>query len=150
MTGLRWLASPLTGTVGVLMGLGFLSIPLCELTSRPAKPEVVVAEAVAPETLSAVLRLKLLGPAKRVTVTTADGNNLLDLTDQPAGESEHDAVIPLARNTTELTLTVDFGGSAEESAAFLTVMPDGREDQTRYLTGSGETSETLTFTWPAH
>ena len=34
--------------------------------------------------------------------------------------------------------------------AFLTVMPDGREDQTRYLIGSGESSETLTFAWPAH
>ena len=147
MTALRWLASPLTGTVGVLTGLGFLSIPLRELTSRPAKPEIVVEEAAA-ENVSAVLRLKLLAPAKRVTVEDSKGAKLIDVSESPAGETEHEAQISLDRGHADLTLTVDFGDA--ESAAFLTVMPDGREDQTRYLIGSGETSETLTFTWPAH
>ncbi len=147
MTALRWLASPLTGTVGVLAGLGFLSIPLRELTSRPAKPEIVVEE-VAAETVSAVLRLKLLAPAKRLTVEDAKGSKLIDVSESPAGETEHEAQISLDRGHADLTLSVDFGDA--ESAAFLTVMPDGREDQTRYLIGSGETSETLTFAWPAH
>lgn len=148
MTALRWLASPLTGTVGVLAGLGFLSIPLRELTSRPAKPEVVVKEEAAAESVSAVLRLKLLAPAKRVTVEDAKGAKVIDVSNSPAGETEHEAQVLLDGGHADLTLSVDFNDA--ESAVFLTVMPDGREDQTRYLIGSGETSETLTFTWPAH
>jgi hypothetical protein len=148
MTALRWLASPLTGTVGVLAGLGFLSIPLRELTSRPAKPEVVVKAEDSADPVSAVFRLKLLAPAKRVTVEDAKGSKLIEVSDAPAGESEHEVRIVLENGQADLTLGVDFGDA--ESAAFLTVMPDGREDQTRYLIGSGETSETLTFAWPAH
>jgi hypothetical protein len=34
-------------------------------------------------------------------------------------------------------LHADFGGDAE-TAVFLTVMPDGYEEQTRYATGSGK------------
>jgi hypothetical protein len=148
MTALRWLASPLTGTVGVLTGLGFLSIPLRELTSRPAKPEIVVKAEISTDQVSAVLRLKLLAPAKHVTVEDAKGSKLIELAEAPAGESEHEARFLLESGHADLTLSVDFGDA--ESAAFLTVMPDGREDQTRYLIGSGETSETLTFAWPAH
>lgn len=148
MTALRWLASPLTGTAGVLAGLGFLSIPLRELTSRPAKPEVVVKAEDSADPVSAVFRLKLLAPAKRVTVEDAKGSKLIDVSDAPAGESEHEVRIVLENGHADLTLGVDFGDA--ESAAFLTVMPDGRENQTRYLIGSGETSETLTFAWPAH
>lgn len=148
MTALRWLASPLTGTVGVLTGLGFLSIPLRELTSRPAKPEVVVKAEDSSARVSAVLRLKLLAPAKQVTVEDAKGSILIELAGTPAGESEHEVRIVLENGHADLTLSADFGDA--ESAAFLTVMPDGREDQTRYLIGSGETSETLTFAWSAH
>ena len=34
-----------------------------------------------------------------------------------------------------------------ETAVFLTVMPDGREEQTRYATGDGVVEETLRYEW---
>lgn len=149
MSPFRWLASPLTGTAGVFAALGLLAVPLHRLTSAPQvkappAPAAVPADAGIP----AVLRLKLLAPAKRVAVEDAGGRRLIDLAEAGAGESEHDAVILLENGHLDLTLRADFGDT--ESAAFLTVMPDGREDQTRYLIGSGESSETLTFAWPAH
>jgi len=149
MSALRWLASPLTGTAAVLTALGLLAIPLHRLTSAPqAKPAPVPAESPAASETPAVLRLKLLAPAERVTVEDSTGRKLIELSAAAAGESEHDARILLENNRADLTLRVVFGDT--ESAAFLTVMPDGREDQTRYLIGSGASSETLTFAWPAH
>jgi hypothetical protein len=41
----------------------------------------------------------------------------------------------------------DFGDQAAETAEFLTVMPDGYEEQTRYVTGSGLLEETLRYEW---
>lgn len=148
MTALRWLASPLTGTVGVLTGLGFLSIPLRHLTS--AKPAVTQPAAVveAAKEIPAVLRLKLLAPAEHVIVETADSRKLLDLTNQAPGESEHDVAIPFQEGKAELSVRIDLGGT--ETAAFFTLMPDGYEDQTRYITGNGEVAETLNYEWHAH
>lgn len=148
MTALRWLASPLTGTVGVLTGLGFLSIPLRQITS--AKPAVTQPAAVveAAKEIPAVLRLKLLAPAEHVIVETADARKLLDLTNQAPGESEHDVAIPFQEGKAELSVRIDLGGT--ETAAFFTLMPDGYEDQTRYITGNGEVAETLNYEWHAH
>jgi hypothetical protein len=109
---------------------------------------VVVKTEDSADPVSAVLRLKLLAPAKHVTVEDAKGSKLIELADASAGESEHEVQILLENGHADLTLSADFGDA--ESAAFLTVMPDGREDQTRYLIGSGDTSETLTFAWSAH
>lgn len=149
MTALRWLASPLTGTVGVLTGLGFLSIPLRHLTSAkpvttPPAAAVVVESA---REIPAVLRLKLLAPAEHVIVETADSRKLLDLTNQAPGESEHDVAIPFQEGKAELSVRIDLGGT--ETAAFFTLMPDGYEDQTRYITGNGEVAETLNYEWHA-
>ena len=149
MIALRWLASPLTGTVGVLTGLGLISIPLRQLTS--ARPVVVPPAAVVVESAKetpAVLRLKLLAPAEHVIVETADARKLLDLTNQAPGESEHDVAIPFEDGKAELTVRIDLGGT--ETAAFFTLMPDGYEDQTRYVTGTGEITETLNYEWHAH
>jgi hypothetical protein len=144
----RWLASPLTGTAGVLAGLCLLAIPLRKLTSGSAVPAISNAPAVVSSAeIHAVLRLKLLAPAKRVTLKTADGKVLLDQQPVAAGESEHDAAIPFEGETAELALSADFGDATSETAVFLTVMPDGREDQTRYATGSGSIAETLRFDW---
>lgn len=149
MTALRWLASPLTGTVGVLTGLGFLAIPLRHITS--AKPVVTPHAAVVVESareIPAVLRLKLLAPAEHVIVETTDARKLIDLTNQAPGESEHDVTIPFQDGKAELSVRIDLGGT--ETAAFLTLMPDGYEDQTRYVTGTGEVTETLNYDWHAH
>lgn len=149
MSSFRWLASPLTGTAGVCAALGLLAIPLQRLTSAPpTKAPAVVPGANQNRAIPAVLRLKLLAAAERVAVKDSTGASLLELARTDAGETEYDVRISLENGHADITLEVSFGGT--ESAAFLTVMPDGYEDQTRYLIGSGEASETLHFSWPAH
>jgi hypothetical protein len=146
MSAKRWLGSPLTGTAGVLAGLCLLAIPLRKLTSAPPVPLTVSQEASAGE-LPAVLRVKLLVPLERLQVKTSDGAILLDMQQLSAGESEHDAALPFSTGGLDLVVWADFGGSTAETAVFLTVMPDGLEEQTRYVIGSGLLEETLRFEW---
>ncbi len=146
MSAKRWLASPLAGTAGVLAGLLLIAIPLRQLTSAPPAPPSAPQEPSLTE-IPAVLRVKLLAPANRLLVKTPDGAVLLDIPQPPAGESEHDAVLPIADGGLDLVLSAEFGNSPEETAVFLTVMPDGREEQTRYITGNGLLEETLSYDW---
>lgn len=149
MTGHRWYASPLAGTGAVLAALGLLAIPLRQLTSARAVPaHVVAAPAVSPKETPAVLRVKLLDPVRKLTIAGPDGRLLLETGPLPAGESEHDAVVPFEHGITELTLHAETGD--EETAVFLTVMPDGHEDRTLWLSGSGTLEETLHYEWHAH
>lgn len=151
MRGSRWLASPLTGTAAVLAGLCLLAIPLRKLTSEtPAPPPRPAPAASASMEIPAVLRLKLLAPAKRVTLKTAEAKVILELENPAAGESEHDAVIPFDGKRTELTLAADLGDALAETAVFLTIMPDGYEDQTCYAIGRGAINETLSYDWHSH
>lgn len=146
MSAFRWLASPLAGTAGVLAGLCLLAIPLRKLTS--ATPVTQASKVEVSETeIPAVLRLKLLAPAQRLLVKNADGTILLDMPSPPAGESEHDVVLRFADGALELSLAAEFGVETAETAVFLTVMPDGHEEQTRYVTGSGLLEETLHYGW---
>jgi len=149
MKGPRWLQSPLAGTACVLAGLGLLAIPLRKLTSAEPPPAAPRAPAAAAScgAIPAVLRLRLLAPAQRVAVTTADGKILLDMRNPVAGVSEHDAVIPFAAGRLELDLQADFPGGSAETAVFLTVMPDGYEDQTRYMIGTGRMAAPLRYAW---
>lgn len=146
----RILASPLAGTAGVIAGLCLLAIPLHRLTSAPpaAAPSAVVP--AANEEIPSVLRVKLLTPAKRLTVKTVDAKILLDMTDVPAGETERDTVLQLIDDAVELEVHADFENSSAETAVFLTVMPDGHEQRTGYMTGCKILQETLRFTWQAH
>ncbi len=149
MTGHRWYASPLAGTGAVLATLGLLAIPLRQLTSARAVPApVAAAPAVSPKETPAVLRLKLLDAVTKLTIAGPDGRLLLDTGPLPAGESEHDAVIPFEHGIAELTLHADAGD--EETAVFLTVMPEGLEDRTLWLAGSGTLEETLRYEWHVH
>lgn len=145
----RILVSPLAGTAGVIAGLCLLAIPLHRLTSAPpaAAPKAVVP--AANEEIPSVLRVKLLTPAKRLTVKTADGKMLLDITDVPAGETERDAALQLTDDTVELEVHADFENSDAETAVFLTVMPDEYDQRTGYMTGCKTLQETLRFTWHA-
>ena len=56
----------------------------------------------------------------------------------------------LRPNGLDLTLQADFGEASPETAGFLTVMPDGYEDQTRYAIGTGRLEETLRYEWHPH
>lgn len=151
MSGPRWLASPLAGTACVLAGLSLLAIPLRKLTSAEPVPAVQATRtAASPGAIPAVLRLRLLAPASRLVVTTAAGKTLLDMRDLSPGESEHDALIAFGDGGLDLTMQADFGGADSETAVFLTVMPDGYEDQTRYAIGTGRMKEPLRYEWHTH
>ena len=148
MSGARWLASPLAGTAGVLAGLCLLAIPLRKLTSARPAPEVRAAPAIISATqIPAVLRIQLLAPAQQLTLKTADGNILLDLKNPDAGESDHDVLVRFMDDELDLALEAKFGDETAVTAVFLTLMPDGYEEQTRYATGSGLLEETLRFKW---
>ena len=147
MNAFRWLASPLTATAGVVAGLSLISLPLRQLTSAlPAalpKPAPVSDEANIP----AVLRLRLLSPADRVVIAQGDGRELLHLDNAPAGESEHDVTLGLDHGGVDIEVRIEDAYDGE-TAVFLTVMPDGREERTRYAIGAGDFSEVLRFDWP--
>jgi hypothetical protein len=147
MKGPRCLATPLAGTAAVLLGLGLLAVPLHRLTSAPPAAQVKVA-AVSASAIPAVLRLRTLAPASSLALKTIDGKILLELRDLAPGESEHDAVIPFNDGGVELHLVADFADT--ETAVFLTVMPDGYEDQQRHAIGSGRIEETLRYEWQPH
>jgi hypothetical protein len=143
------LNSPLFGTVGVLAGLGLLAIPLHRLTSTPpAPPSERIATAAAGADTPALLRLKLLAPAARIRLATEDGRVLIDLTQVPAGESEHDTTLAIRDGHLDLMLEADLDASPTDTAVFLTIMPDGREEQTRYVIGTGAVSEPVRYAWP--
>jgi hypothetical protein len=146
---LRWLTSPLAGTAGVIAGLCLVSIPLRRLTSAPPVAAVMPAgPVVSGDGIPAVLRVKLLAPARSLRLETDDGRTLLDKKNLEAGESEHDAVLRFTDDECDISLVADFGDQESETAVFLTVMPDGREEQTRYATGDGVVEETLRYEWP--
>ncbi len=143
----RWLTSPLVGTAGVIAGLGLISVPLRMLTSAPpaAPPvEVVVTE----EGMQAVLRLKLLAAAERVVIRAMDGRILWEMTEVEAGESEQDVALALVDDGMDLDLAIEGSRATGETAAFLTVLPDGREERTRFTTGEGDFGDILRFEWP--
>ena len=148
----RIFASPLAGTAAVLAGLAVLAVPLHRLTSAPpvvATPVVEVTDGCL-STTQTVLRLKLLAPARKVTVGQPGGVPLLDLTDIPAGISEHDVVLILDHGVCELELSADFGGAAVETAVFLTAMPDGLDEKTLFTTVTGLVRYILRFEFPHH
>ncbi|MBN8460826.1 MAG: hypothetical protein J0M04_23600 [Verrucomicrobia bacterium] len=144
-------SSPLAATAIIVAALGALAIPLRHLTTSdgnapaPASPAATPAQAA---DTPAILRLKLLSPAKSVRVLTSSGKVLLQLDQPPAGESEHETKLPLADGKTDLTLEADLGDTAADTALFLTVMPDALDPQTRYLIGTGQLTESFAFTWP--
>jgi hypothetical protein len=147
------LNSPLAGTAGVLVALGALAIPLRQLTSAGPPPQSRVAAAqvsAANDSTPVLLRLKLLTPARSIRINTEDGKTQLDLTNLAAGESEHDVALPLADGRLDLMLEADLGDGPSDTAVFLTVMPDAREEQTRFIIGRGTLAEPLRYDWHQH
>ena len=140
----RWLTSPLVGTAGVIAGLGMIAVPLRMLTSAPpAAPPV--PQVIAEEKSLAVLRLKLLAAAERVAVRAPDGRILWEMSEAEAGESEHDVALELVDDGVDLDLVIEGSRAAGETAAFLTVMPDGREERTRFVIGEDDFGDILRF-----
>lgn len=146
----KLLTSPLSATAGVLVGLALLAIPLRQLTSAPAVPVPTAVSTKASDAVRTWLKLKLLTPAKSVTLSNPAGQVIWKLAETPAGDVENDIEIQLAEGTLDLTLNVDFGDHSAETAVFLTLLPDGLEEQTRHAIGSGSLDESLHFAWPGH
>jgi len=146
MNAKRWLGSPLAGTACVLAGLCLLAIPLRQLTSAPPVAPSASLK-LAGDELPSVLRIKLLTPAKRLLIKMPDGKILLDMPSPAAGESEHNVTLRLEDGSVELVLSADFGDHPSETAVFLTVLPDGLQEQTRYATGNGLLEEALHYEW---
>jgi hypothetical protein len=148
MSHTRWHGSPLAATAGILAGLALLAIPLRGLTGRTQPVAAAALPVAADQTTPAVLRMKVLDRMERLAIRTTDGRVLFETAGLPAGESEHDAEIPMDHGVCELVLTAEAG--ERETAVFLTVMPDGFPVETRYVTGSGALDETLRFEWHIH
>ncbi len=144
----NFIRSPLAATAGVTLGMTLIAIPLRHLTSGAA--------AAAPQTPSvntqvltpAWISLRLLAPVKSATLQTNKGEVIWKLEASPAGEIEIRKALPLAKHRLELILQVEWTEPSAESAAFLSIAPDGLEQSTRYLIGSNTARELLTFTWP--
>lgn len=147
MSASRWLTSPLAGTAGVIAGLCLLAIPLRKLTTAQAVPSVAAEVATPATEIPAVLRIKLLAAVKNLRLETPAGVVLLEQAFTEAGESEHDVRLPFQDGKVDLIVQADFGELTSETAVFLTVMPDGHEELTRYATGRGKLEETLSYSW---
>lgn len=145
MTSPRWLASPLTATAGVMAGLALIALPLLRLTSAaPGSPPAAVADDALQT--NAILRLRTLVPLREIVIADAAGGTLLKLQDAPAGESEHDVALEISHGGLDLGLSV--AGATVETAVFVTLMPDGREELTRHSIGSGDFRDSLRYDWP--
>ena len=150
------LTSPLMATLVVCAGMAAIAVPLRELTSRD---HVSVAGVSGGEEnsyahgddygqdISGFLRIKLLAPAKSLRVSTTDGDLLWNAEHLPAGESQTEADLVLIEDSLELLVEVNFGDEGDETAFFLTVLPDGVEEQTCYAIGSGRVEEILNYEW---
>ncbi|MGD9419803.1 MAG: hypothetical protein Q7R22_012760 [Verrucomicrobiota bacterium JB025] len=145
-----WISTPLAGTAAVFAVLALLAIPLHRLTSGSAAAALTTPAGDADDSTAtpAVLYLRLLADADKVSITTPDGTPVWQLDPAPAGEHDIDATLTLAHHQTELTLTASFPQSANETAVFLTVEPDHLASQTQHAIGSGQITETLHFSWP--
>jgi hypothetical protein len=139
------LASPLTATAGVMAGLALIALPMLRLTSGAPVPPPVAMTDDAVQT-NAVLRLHTLVPLSEIVIADAAGGALLRLQDTPAGESEHDVALEIIHGGLDIELAV--AGATVETAVFVTLMPDGREELTRHSIGSGDFQDMLRFDWP--
>ncbi len=144
------LTSPLSATAGVITGLALLAIPMRQLTSAPPVPVPTVMPTAASNVVRTWVKLKLLISAKSVTLSNPAGDVIWKLAETPAGDVETDIELQLAEGSLDLTLRVEFGNQAGETAVFLTLLPDGLEEQTRHALGSGSLEESLHFSWPIH
>ena len=152
----RLLQSPLAATLGVVLCLGGLALPLRELTGKtPPAPagtgdaRMAGAAKVARPALpgeNTWLRIQWLAPLVSLRLRGTDGTDLATLPAGPAGEWEGEVALPLAGGQAELELEVDFGTSAQ-SAVFVFLEPDGRETRHAHAIGEGAFREILRFAW---
>lgn len=143
----RRFRSPLLGTALVLVGLAVLAVPLHRLTARSGetvrKPPVAMTNESG--TTRAVLRIRVLDTLQDWEIRTAEDKVLHRAETMEPGEVEEDVEILLDHEGLELQLSARAGD--KETAVFITLLPDGREERTAYAIGFGAMEETLRFHW---
>lgn len=149
---MNWFTSPLAATVVVCAVLAGLAIPLRKLTSdravaaMPAAGSATAADGGAHE-FAVRMQLRLLVDAASFELSTPDGTVVWKGKDIEAGEHEHMVSMPLHDHRVELLIDADFGDSLIDTALFITLAPDGLDEQTRYAIGAGRIEELLDFHW---
>lgn len=144
----RGFPSPLWGTLVVMLSLAALAIPLRKLTAPanatvPVRPPPNVVDAGAD--LPAVLRVRWLDPLASLEVADRAGKVVFQKSADAAGEDEVDLAIPGGAERVEWILRVKTG--EKDTAVFVTLMPDGREERGAHAIGSGSFEEVLVFDW---
>lgn len=156
---MNWFTSPLAATVVVCAALAALAIPLRRLTTDRVVVAVPLVGMAASHddhgpghvhAFPGVLRIRLLAPAKSLKVSTTDGKILWESQSIAAGEHEGDADFLLIDDALELLVEAAFEEAIGDTALFLTVLPDGVQEQTHYAIGSGNIDEILFFEWELH
>jgi len=156
---MNWLTSPLAATVVVCTALAALSIPLRHLTTERVVIAMPVLETSATlkdhgpghlHAFSGVMRVRLLRSADSIQVSTTEGDVLWSAIDLTPGEHQADVEFLLIDDALELLVQATFDDAAGDTALFLTVLPDGVEEQTHYAIGSGRIDEILLFAWNIH
>jgi len=152
---MNWLSSPLAATVVVCATLGGLAIPLRMLTTDRVVAVMPSLELTGDRRghdheFRGTLRVRLLADVESLFVRTTDGDMLWNAGKLEAGEHEVDAGFPLIDDALELRVEADFGDLADDTALFLTVLPDGVEEKTHYAIGAGRIEEVLHYEWDLH
>ncbi|HEX5789867.1 MAG TPA: hypothetical protein VFY13_01885, partial [Luteolibacter sp.] len=89
-------------------------------------------------------------PAQSVTLRQSDGKAIWSAGPLPAGEHASRVVLPPLPGKAEFILEIAFKDTAGETAAFLTLAPDGFEEVTCHAIGRGTIRELLRFEWTTH
>lgn len=133
--------SPFVATLIPLIPLAALGWPLARVLNQ-ADFQRVTPEKVGPSTLAtADLFLRSAHPFSEVTVTIEEAT----WTFAP-GEDLKEIHYPLGAQAT-LLVSVTWPDGTPETAALLTLRPEGKADRTKTLWGLGEVTEEIIFTW---
>lgn len=139
--------SPLLGTALVLVALAVVAVPLHRLTAHGSKAvgNPTVETTTESETTRTVLRIRALDVLHNFEIRTTKDELVYRAETMEPGETEADVDILLEKESVELHLGARAGD--KDTAVFITLLPDGREERTAHAIGSGTIEETLRFAW---
>lgn len=143
-------SSPLLFTLIVAAALAAASFPLRALTGRGEETRAQATEHTAPveaATSEIPAALRLLAPARSVSLALPDGSVLWSGETLEAGTHDLDLELPDAARV-ECLLRAVFESDSADTAVFLTLMPDKRPAATAHAIGRGEITSLLVISWP--
>jgi len=147
------LTSPLAATAIVCATMAVLALPLRHLTREPSgttpQPnQIPNATTPGQRSVEAIIHLRLLAKASSLELRTTSGTLLWSDSNLHAGEHQKKIALPIEDHRLELIVSAEFATSQPETALFLTILPNGMEEQTRFAIGTGTVNELLDFHWP--